>query len=145
VFLLPINLCPPRNTVHVRRVDPSDLVLSLSSHRHSYIGLLLTLTLSILNKRSNRLIGKLTAFLQLQEFNLRNRPVDCSTSAVRRFPHSSSLKWSAPLSRLKFYVLTSTLTGHLLFHHHTLTHHIRKLFVSVVLTSSLSLDVPVPR
>jgi hypothetical protein len=63
--------------VHVRRVDPSDLVLSLSSHRHSYIGLLLTLTLSILNKRSNRLIGKLTAFLQLQEFNLRNRLVDC--------------------------------------------------------------------
>ncbi len=33
---------------------------------------------------SYRLIGKLTAFLQLQEFSLRNPPVDFSTSAARR-------------------------------------------------------------
>jgi hypothetical protein len=39
---------------------------------------------------SNWLIGKLTAFLQLQEFSLHNRPVDCSTSAARRSPHVKS-------------------------------------------------------
>jgi hypothetical protein len=33
----------------------------------------------------NRLIGKLTAFLQLQEFSLRNLPVASSTSAARFF------------------------------------------------------------
>jgi hypothetical protein len=39
-----------------------------------------------------KLIGKLTAFLQLQEFSLCNLPVDSSTSAARRSPHISSLK-----------------------------------------------------
>jgi hypothetical protein len=34
---------------------------------------------------SYSLIGKLTAFLQLQEFSLRNQIVDFSTSAARRF------------------------------------------------------------
>ncbi len=33
---------------------------------------------------SYRLIGKLTAFLQLQELSLRNMTVDYSTSAARR-------------------------------------------------------------
>ena len=33
---------------------------------------------------SYRLIGKLTAFLQLQEFSLRNQTVDFSTTAARR-------------------------------------------------------------
>jgi hypothetical protein len=33
---------------------------------------------------SDRLIGKLTAFWQLQEFSLRNQTVDFSTSAARR-------------------------------------------------------------
>ena len=32
----------------------------------------------------DRLIGKLTAFLHLKEFNLRNPTVDYSTSAARR-------------------------------------------------------------
>ncbi len=31
-----------------------------------------------------RLIGKLTAFLQIQEFSLRKHNVSCSTSAARR-------------------------------------------------------------
>jgi hypothetical protein len=31
---------PPRNPVYARRVDPSALALSLSSHRHSYISIL---------------------------------------------------------------------------------------------------------
>ncbi len=62
---------------------------------------------------SRRLIGKLITFLQLQEFSLRNMTVNCSTSAARRSPHSSSLKWAAPSPRLQLYVLTSTLTGRL--------------------------------
>jgi hypothetical protein len=37
-----------------------------------------------LDSYSYRLIGKLTAFLQLQEFSLRNPPVDYSTSDARR-------------------------------------------------------------
>jgi hypothetical protein len=37
-----------------------------------------------LDSYSYRLIGKLTAFLQLQEFSLRNPPVDFSTSSARR-------------------------------------------------------------
>ena len=41
---------------------------------------------------SYRLIGKLTAFLQLQELSFRNRPVDCSTSATRRSPPTSNLR-----------------------------------------------------
>ena len=39
-----------------------------------------------------KLIGKLTAFLQLQEFSLRNLPVASSITAARRSPHSSSQK-----------------------------------------------------
>ena len=40
---------------------------------------------------SYRLIGKLTAFLQLQEFSLRNLTVDTSTSAARRSLLSTNL------------------------------------------------------
>jgi hypothetical protein len=40
---------------------------------------------------SYRLIGKLTAFLQLQEFSLRNLTVASSTTAARRSPHNQSL------------------------------------------------------
>jgi hypothetical protein len=38
----------------------------------------------IINSYFYRLIGKLTAFLQLQEFSLRNAPVDYTTSSTRR-------------------------------------------------------------
>ena len=41
---------------------------------------------------SYKLIGKLTAFLQLQEFSLRNLPVDSYTSVAWRSPHNSSLR-----------------------------------------------------
>ena len=64
---------------------------------------------------SYRLIGKLTAFLQIQEFSLHNQPVDYSTSAARRSLRSLKQKSTAPSPRLQFYVLTLTLTGHLLF------------------------------
>jgi hypothetical protein len=63
---------------------------------------------------SYRIIGKLTAFLQLQEFSLRNLPVDSSTSAVRRSLHILKKKSGAPSPRLHLYVLTLILTGCLL-------------------------------
>jgi hypothetical protein len=44
---------PTSNPVYVRRVDPSALVFSLSSHRHSYIGLLFSSHSSILNKQGD--------------------------------------------------------------------------------------------
>jgi hypothetical protein len=47
---------------------------------------------------------QLTAFLQLQEFSLRNVTVDGSTFTARRSPRSSSLKWAAPPPRLYLYV-----------------------------------------
>jgi hypothetical protein len=42
ISLVSIFRCssPPINPVYTRLVDPSPLVFSLSSHRHSYIGLL---------------------------------------------------------------------------------------------------------
>jgi hypothetical protein len=48
-----------------------------------------------------RLIGKLTAFLQLQEFSLRNPPF---TTVARGSPRSSSLKLVTFSPRLQLYV-----------------------------------------
>jgi hypothetical protein len=57
---------------------------------------------------SYRLIGKLTAFLHLQEFSQRNLPVASSTSVVR-LSHSSSREKLAWLSlRQQPYVLILT-------------------------------------
>ena len=47
---------------------------------------------------SYRLIGKLTAFLQLQEFSLRNQTVDSSTSAARLSLPSSKAKTCCTLA-----------------------------------------------
>ena len=54
-----------------------------------------------------KLIGKVTAFLKLQEFSLRKLPVDSSTSActaARRSPHSSKSEWVTSSPRLQLYV-----------------------------------------
>ena len=51
-----------------------------------------------------KLIGKVTAFLQLQEFSLRNMTVASSTTAARRCPHSSKPKWATSSPRLQLYV-----------------------------------------
>jgi hypothetical protein len=50
-----------------------------------------------------RLIGKLTAFLQLQEFSFLNQTVDSSTSAERRSPHTSILRSTTFSPKLKHY------------------------------------------
>jgi hypothetical protein len=52
-----------------------------------------------------RLIGKLTAFLQLQEFSLRNPPVDYSTSAARLSLNSSKAGLAWLSLRRQLYVL----------------------------------------
>jgi hypothetical protein len=58
---------------------------------------------------SYRFIGKLTAFLQLQEFSLHNLPVeDSSTFAARRSSRTSSQKSETYSSRLHLYVLILT-------------------------------------
>ena len=54
---------------------------------------------------SYRLIGKLTAFLQLQEFCQRNQTVDSSTTAARLSLPSSKAKLVWLLLRRQFYVL----------------------------------------
>jgi hypothetical protein len=53
INLISILRCssPPNNPVYVRRVDPSALVFSLSSHRHSYIVLLFSYHFMIHNKQ----------------------------------------------------------------------------------------------
>jgi len=53
-----------------------------------------------------RLIGKLTAFLQLQQLSLRNTTVATSTTAARRSPHSSSARSATPSPRLQHYELS---------------------------------------
>ena len=53
-----------------------------------------------------RPIGKLTAFLQLQEFSLRNLPVASSTTAARRSPHSSNPRLVTFSPRLQHYGLS---------------------------------------
>jgi hypothetical protein len=50
---------------------------------------------------SYRLIGKLTAFFQLQEFSLRNMTVASSTTTTRCSPHSSSLRSATSSLRLQ--------------------------------------------
>jgi hypothetical protein len=57
---------------------------------------------------SYRLIGKLTAFLQLQEFSLRNSPVASSTSAARLSLNSSKAGLAWLSLRLQLYVLILT-------------------------------------
>ncbi len=59
-----------------------------------------------------RFIGKLTAFLQFQEFNFRNPPVEYSTSVARCSRPPWKQKSAVPSPRLYLYVLHSLLMGH---------------------------------
>jgi hypothetical protein len=91
-----------------------------------------------------RLVGKLTAFLQLQELSLRNLPLDCSTSAARRSPRTSKQKLATSSLRLQLYVrITLNFDGTpTASRSHTHPSHSQ---TSRLLTSSLSLGGPVPR
>ena len=55
---------------------------------------------------SYRLIGKLTVFLKLQEFSLRNMIVTSSTSAARLLLHSSKAGLACLSLRRQLYVST---------------------------------------
>jgi hypothetical protein len=55
-----------------------------------------------------KLIGKLTAFLQIQEFSLHNLPVVSSTSAARFSLNSSKVGLAWLSLRLQLYVLILT-------------------------------------
>ena len=50
-----------------------------------------------------KLIGKLTAFLQPQEFSLRNITVASSTIAAQPSHHSSNRKWATSSLKLLYY------------------------------------------
>ena len=50
---------------------------------------------------SYRLVGKLTTFLELQEFSFRNLTVDSSTTVVCPSPHNSSLRSATFSPRLQ--------------------------------------------
>jgi hypothetical protein len=92
---------------------------------------------------SYRLIGKLTVFLQLQEFSLRNLTVTSSTSAAWLSLHSSKagLTWFS--LRLQLLRITLNLDGTpITSKSHTHPSHSQTFRL---LTSSLSLGVPVPR
>ncbi len=65
-------------TIHLM---PSPLCLLLLVRPGGYI-------LNLCDFYFYKLIGKLTAFLQLQEFSLRNQTVDSSTTAAQRSPPS---------------------------------------------------------
>jgi hypothetical protein len=83
-----------------------------------------------------------TAFLQLQEFSFRNLPVACSTTAVRRSPHSSSPKSNIFAKAAALGITLNTDVVPIASRSHTHTSHSQP---SRLLTSSLSLGVPVPR
>ncbi len=77
-----------------------------------------------------KLIGKLIAFLQLQEFSLRNTTVDSFTTTARRSPPNWNLSVGIFWLRLQqHYGLCWISTAHLCRQDHTLTHHTRKALV----------------
>ena len=85
---------------------------------------------------SYKIIGKLTSFLHLQEFNLFNLPVTSSTSVVRR---------SLPTLEQRLTIFSLRLQSYdgapIESRSHTHPSHSQ---TSRLLTSSLSLGVPVP-
>jgi hypothetical protein len=92
-----------------------NIVLTTTTDRrvwfHLCLLLLVPLTGYIVNLSdfySYRLIGKLTAFLQLQAFSLRNMIVDSSTSVARLSLSSSRAKLAWLSLKQQLYVLILT-------------------------------------
>jgi hypothetical protein len=113
---------------------------------HLYLLLLLRQAgyiVNLLDFYSYRIIGKLTAFLQLQEFSQRNLPVASSTSVARRSHSTSKEKLVWLLPRQQPCALILNIDGvSITSKSHTHPSHSQ---TSRLLTSSLSLGVPVPR
>jgi hypothetical protein len=75
---------------------------------------------------SYMLIGKLTAFLQLQEFSLCKLTVDFCRAT---FSDTLKTKVGSTLTEFELYVLHSILIGSLSLQENVLTHHTRKHLV----------------
>jgi hypothetical protein len=68
---------------------------------------------NLCNLYSYKLIGKLTAFLQLQEFSLHDQTLDSFTSTARRSPHNLNPRlatFSLRLPHYKYRRLTFSVT-----------------------------------
>jgi hypothetical protein len=76
------------------RIENIALTIIITAHRplsllcHLLLGRLGGYIVNLCAFYFDKLIGKLTAFLHLQEFSLRKQTVDYSTSATRRSPHN---------------------------------------------------------
>jgi hypothetical protein len=98
IIIVPLTLSPSclLSLVRLGAYTVSDIP-STAGRLHSEFVLLLFLQA---HRETDRF------FFQLQEFSFRNLPVDSSTSAARRSPHSSSLKWATFSPRLQHYGLS---------------------------------------
>jgi hypothetical protein len=123
-------------TIIIIRLTLSRLCRLLLVHQTDYI-------VNLSGFYSYRLIGKLTAFLQLQEFSQRNLIVGISTSAARAFSSMLKSKCGNILAKAAALRINLNLDGApITSKSHTHPSHSQ---TSRLLTSSLSLGVPVPR
>jgi hypothetical protein len=92
---------------------------------------------------SYRLIGKLTVFLQVQEFILFKHNLECSTTAGAAFSDQLNSKVGLALAKVAALRITLNLDGSpIISKSHT---HPSPSQTFRLLTSSLSLGIPVPR
>jgi hypothetical protein len=110
IYVILMIYIGPLMRLLLTRSESIDLTttITLLTLYHLYLLLLVRLGGYIANLSdfySCRLIGKLTAFLQLQEFSLRKPTVVCSTSAARFSLSSSKVKLVWFSLRQKLYVL----------------------------------------
>jgi hypothetical protein len=91
-----------------------------------------------------KLIGKLTSFLQLQEFSFRNLPVTSCTTTVWCSLYRSNARLSTFSPRVQLYGLYWILMTYLSSWASKVHTHPSHSETSRLLTSSLSLGVPVP-
>ncbi len=135
--------------MYVRRVDSSALFFSLSSHRHSYIGLVFSsLTLSLYRLIINNKTGSL-ANRETDRFFVASGVLSAQSDRgffhYRRTAFSSMLKCRVGNILVKTTVLRINLNidgVSITLKSHTHPSHSQ---TSRLLTSSLSLGVPVPR
>jgi hypothetical protein len=117
----------------VETVCPKKLASQTQKNKKTFLCYCLTDSFS---KDFKMPIGKLTASLQLQEFSLRNLPVSSSTTTAPRSPRRSHPSKSGGL-----WIVLNIDDTPIVSKSHT---HPSHSLTSCLLTSSLSLGVPVP-
>ncbi len=135
-----LNETDDDNIRKYRTIITTHRPLSLSCHL--FLGRLGDYIVNLYSFYFDKLIGKLTTFLERQEFSLRKETVDYSTSATRCSPRNwakvgSTLAKTVVL-RVKLNLWGEPITSRT----HTHPSHSQ---TSRLLTSSLFLGVPVPR